>query len=84
MENLKVFLEFEGHEVSTPRQTLKEAFRIQWIADEPGWHQMLDDRNQTSHTYQEALADEIYSRLPEHYARMIRLCSRLEQQIASA
>jgi hypothetical protein len=30
------------------------------------------------------LADEMYSRLPEHYARMIRLCSRLEQQIASA
>jgi hypothetical protein len=45
---------------------------------------MLDDRNQTSHTYHEALADEIYSRLPEHYARMIRLCSRLEGQVISA
>jgi nucleotidyltransferase substrate binding protein (TIGR01987 family) len=81
---LKVFLEFEGQEASTFRQTLKEGFRIQWIADESGWHQMLEDRNQTLHTYQEALADEIYSRLPEHYARMIRLSSRLEQQFASA
>jgi nucleotidyltransferase substrate binding protein (TIGR01987 family) len=35
-KTLKVFLEFEGQEASTPRQTLKEAFRIQWIADEPG------------------------------------------------
>jgi hypothetical protein len=38
---------------------------------------MLDDRNRTSHTYREATAEEIYSRLSGHLERMSGLAKRL-------
>lgn len=78
-KTLKVCLEYEGQAALTPRKALKEAYRIQWISDELGWHQLLEDRNLASHTYHEALADEIFSRLPQHYARMTELCGHLER-----
>jgi nucleotidyltransferase substrate binding protein (TIGR01987 family) len=78
-KTLKVFLEFEGYAPPTPRQTLKDALRIQWLSDEQAWLQMLQDRNLASHTYHEALADQIYSRLADHYARMSELFGFLSQ-----
>lgn len=78
-KTLKVFLEFEGYAPSSPRQTLKDALRIQWLSDEQGWLQMLQDRNLASHTYHEALADQIYSRLADHRARMSELFGFLSQ-----
>jgi hypothetical protein len=35
------------------------------------WFRMLEDRNLTSHTYNEATADTMYSHLPT-YTRLIR------------
>lgn len=76
-KTLRAFLEFEGVTVNTPRHTLKEAFRIQWIQHESAWLQMLEDRNLSSHTYHQALADEIYARLASHHERMSELSRRL-------
>ncbi|MBM3801914.1 MAG: nucleotidyltransferase [Acidimicrobiia bacterium] len=80
-KTLKAFLEFEGYAPPTPRQTLKDALRIQWLNDEEAWLQMLQDRNLTSHTYHEALADEIYSRLANHHARMSELFGFLNRHL---
>jgi nucleotidyltransferase substrate binding protein (TIGR01987 family) len=76
-KTLKAFLEFEGVSVTTPRHALKEAFRIQWIQEDSAWLQILEDRNLTSHTYHQALADEIYSRLASHRDRMLELSTYL-------
>ena len=53
-----------------PRECMSQAYAAHWLADETVWLSMLKDRNLTSHTYKEALAVEIYSRLPGHLAAM--------------
>ncbi len=45
-------------------------FSLGWIDGEPLWLRMLDDRNRTTHTYNEAVAEEIYARL-ESYAEAL-------------
>lgn len=55
-KTVKRALEFEGLSPKTPRDSLKEAFRIGWLKDEAAWLDMLDYRNTTSHVY---LADEL-------------------------
>lgn len=60
----------QGIEAASPRTTLRHAFRLGWLDDEAQWLGMLDDRNRTSHTYHEALALEIFSRLPDHAAAL--------------
>ncbi len=67
---LKKFLAEEGYEVKSPKQALQEAYQMEWIHDEALWIQMLEDRNETSHTYDDALATKIYSHIGEYYSKM--------------
>lgn len=55
----------------------RTALKLGWIADDPGWLEMLDDRNRTTHTDNVATAEQIYARLPEHLGRIERLAARL-------
>ena len=41
----------EGLECQSPKGCLKLALKLGWIAGEDGWLEMLEDRNQTTHTY---------------------------------
>lgn len=50
-------------ELYYPREIIQEAFAVNLISDEDIWIKMLKDRNLTSHTYNEKLADEIYIRI---------------------
>ena len=52
-----------GLTANSPRQAFKAAFALGWIAEEELWLRMLDDRNRTTHTYNEAIAEEIFARL---------------------
>ncbi len=63
---LKRLLYDLGKEVHFPKEILQEAFQGNLIDDEDAWILMLTDRNQTSHTYDEELADKVYSRLRGH------------------
>jgi nucleotidyltransferase substrate binding protein (TIGR01987 family) len=60
---LKYILKSKGVEVQYPRDILKEAYKGHLINQEDQWLQMLQDRNLTTHTYDEALADQIYKRI---------------------
>ena len=64
---LKRLIENLGGEVSFPKEVLKEAYRANMISNEQIWLLMLEDRNQTSHTYDEELADKIYKNLHTYY-----------------
>lgn len=46
-----------------PRQTLQQAYGMDLISNEKMWVAMLDDRNMTSHTYQQDIADQIYQNI---------------------
>ena len=60
-KTLKRALEYEGIHPKTPRESLKESFRIGWLTDEDIWLSMLDQRNTTSHVYlHEELAENNY------------------------
>lgn len=51
-----------GIDCASPRASLRAAYRQGWIEEGP-WLAMLADRNRTSHTYEETLAQEVYARL---------------------
>lgn len=55
-KTLKRALEYEGLHPKTPRDSVKEAFRLGWLNDEQAWLDMLESRNTTSHQY---LAEEL-------------------------
>lgn len=78
---LKEYLEYEKFgEFNSPRATVKEAYRVGLIENGELWLDMLDDRNLTSHTYDEIVAKEIYRNiLNSHY----NVLARLEQKMKS-
>ena len=57
-KTLRLFLEEEGIICSTPKECMKEAFRINWLNDEDIFLNMLKDRNKTSHIYDKSMASE--------------------------
>jgi len=60
-KTLKRALEYEGLHPKTPRDSVKEAFRVGWLDGEAVWLDMLDSRNTTSHQYlAEELAEDNY------------------------
>ena len=64
--------EAEGVEAASPAAAIRSAHAV-GLVDEPRARLALDmlrDRNLTAHTYNEALAKEIFARLPS-YARLL-------------
>jgi nucleotidyltransferase substrate binding protein (TIGR01987 family) len=68
---LKALLVHEGIQCASPRSCIKESFRSGILADGDSWIQMLEDRNQTSHIYDEAEAKSIYRKIKESYLRLL-------------
>ncbi len=66
-KTLKRMLEAEGIAAATPRAVLREAFTAQWIDHEAAWLQMLNDRNDTSHTYDAAIARRVYGHIRDNF-----------------
>jgi len=69
----------EGLECYSPKQCFRLAFTNQWLRNETGWLAMLEDRNRTSHTYDEELAKQVYRRLPGYISVLEELAARLKQ-----
>jgi nucleotidyltransferase substrate binding protein (TIGR01987 family) len=67
---LRLFLEHQGHECNSPRSTIKTAFV------------MLEDRNLTSQTYNEALARRTYNAIVEEYAVRLSAMATTIQSLA--
>lgn len=57
-------MENEGiQEAKSPKSTFREAFKIGIIEDGEKWIAMLNDRNLTSHIYDEEVAFDIYGKI---------------------
>ena len=72
---LKVYLlERHGIDAGSPKSCFREAFRTGLLSQDRTDRAMVmtDDRNLTSHTYIEAVADTVYSRIPGH-AELMRI-----------
>lgn len=64
---LKLYLEYQGIIVKTPRESFVEAFRINLVDDEKIFLDMLEDRNNTSHIYDKATSEKIFNRIKKNY-----------------
>lgn len=64
---LKDYLEEQGFQISSPRDSIKTAFQSGLIEDGTIWLQALKDRNLTVHTYNQALAEELSARIRQEY-----------------
>lgn len=56
---LKDYLESEGYIVKSPRETVKQAFQIGLIDNGHVWIDALSNRNLTTYTYDEELAEKM-------------------------
>lgn len=63
---------------NTPRDCFKESFAAGWIDNEEIWVKMMKDRNLSSHTYNEALANEIVDRMPTYMPVIINTFEKLK------
>jgi len=67
----RVILNYRGIEANTPRDVIKEAYRAYLIGDGDGWISMLDDRNMTTHIYNESKALEIYKKIKDNHLKLL-------------
>ena len=68
----KSFLNYNGIEANNPRSVIKEAFSEGMIANGQGWIDMLEDRNKTSHVYDEAAALKIYDKIKKMHYQLLK------------
>lgn len=71
-KTLKDYLEAEGFAVNSPRATLKQAFQQGLLADGTQWMEMLEDRNLTAHTYDDAVSKKVEHLIREKYFPLMR------------
>lgn len=77
---MKAVLEYEGIETTSPRSSIREAWKQHLINDAEKWLDMQVKRNLSSHTYNEETAQDIYLHIKEDY---IGLLQALDQEVRS-
>ena len=82
---LRDFLEDQGYtELAGAKDAIQQAFRVGLIKDGKNWMRMHRSRNLTSHTYNEATANEIAQAVRQTYAELFReLITKLETRVPS-
>ena len=72
----------EGIICNSPKSCFKEAFKAGLLSEEETIKilEMVDDRNLTSHTYREEVAEEIYRRIRDYWDLMDRVCRRVVEK----
>jgi nucleotidyltransferase substrate binding protein (TIGR01987 family) len=78
---LKKILLYEGEESTTPRDTIAKAYRYSLINDEEVWIDMMNDRNKTSHMYDENSAELVYNKIIQYSPIMLSTFLALKRRI---
>jgi nucleotidyltransferase substrate binding protein (TIGR01987 family) len=66
-KTLKDYLQAQGLEISFPREVIKQAFAANLIDDGALWIEMLDKRNELTHTYNQEQAKRAVRTIREKY-----------------
>ncbi|ACH37779.1 nucleotidyltransferase substrate-binding protein, HI0074 family [Citrifermentans bemidjiense Bem] len=64
---LKDYEEAEGFSVRSPRDAIKQAFEAGMVTEGHDWIDALEDRNLTTHTYNEATAQAVEEKIRHKY-----------------
>lgn len=77
-----VLASVEGLEYASPKGVIRGCRSVGILSDAEtkAALAMVDDRNLTSHTYDEELAQRLYQRLPDHLRLMQAWLERLEER----
>jgi nucleotidyltransferase substrate binding protein (TIGR01987 family) len=78
---LKDFFYHKGLEINYPRDVIKQAYADKLVNNESLWLQMLKDRNLTSHTYDEILADQIFNHIKSYVPLLRESFEKIEKII---
>jgi len=71
-KTLKSILEYNGIECYSPRNCIKEAFKSNLIDDNEIILDMLEDRNLSSHIYDQKTSEEIFNRIKNVYVEYLK------------
>lgn len=80
-KTLKKILKVKGIIVNNPRDVFRESAKQGLIVELEVWFKYIEDRNNTTHVYNEQIADDIYSRLPvfsDFVQKLITTCISLK------
>lgn len=79
---MKDYALYQGNaEVGGSRDATREALQLQIISDGKVWMEMIVSRNKTSHTYNEEIANEIFSKITyEYHAAFIDFQKVMEEK----
>ncbi len=69
----------EGIECASPKSCFREAFKVGIISEEETVKvlEMTDDRNLSTHTYDEEAIEEIYQQVRDYWKLMDDICKRI-------
>ncbi len=72
--NLQIFEDYFAHQgnvlITGSRDATREAFKMGLIQDGEPWMEMINSLNQTSHTYNKSVAEEIVSKIKNQYFQL--------------
>lgn len=77
---LKKILQYEKIEAVSPRDTLRKAYQNKLIDSDQVWLAMLDDRNNISHAYKEAMAMLIAEHAKDYLPIFEQTYAKLKKQ----
>ncbi len=77
----KKVLEFQGYQIDSPRNIIRELAKIGWIDNPEDWIEFLDARNKTSHLYHEEVANQLFKLVPLFLSSSHKLLSTLEEKL---
>lgn len=69
---LKEFEESEGFVVKSPREAIKYAFKANYLKEGHAWIEALEDRNLTTHTYNEETALLVIDKIRKVYYPLLQ------------
>lgn len=76
-KTLKDFLEHRGNvDIYGSKDATREAFKLGLIQDGEGWMLMIQDRNQTSHTYNPDTARVIVDHISQRFFALFELLAK--------
>ncbi|RWZ54495.1 nucleotidyltransferase [Halobacillus fulvus] len=79
---MKDYLESEGFQVRSPRESIKQAYQSGLLPDGHVWMEGLTKRNLTTHTYDEAFAQKFVEEIKTIYMPAFRdLYERLKKEV---
>ena len=73
----------EGIECASPKSCFREAFKVDILSEEETVEvlEMTDDRNLSTHTYDEEAVEEIYQQVRDYWKLMDEICRRVIEKV---